>query len=76
MSENAIEVNGVVVELLSNGFYKAKIENTEYHVTAYVRGKMRMNNIRILLGDKVSIKISPYDVTQGRIIYRFKKNKD
>lgn len=70
MTEDAIEVNGKIVELLSNGFYKAKIDDTEHCVTAYVRGKMRMNNIRIMLGDKVTIKISPYDPTQGRIIYR------
>ena len=73
MSEEAIEVNGEIVELLSNGFYKAKVEDTDHYVTAYVRGKMRMNNIRIVLGDKVTIKISPYDLTQGRIVYRYKK---
>ena len=72
MAEEAIEVDGEIIELLSNGFYKAKIDDSQHQVIAYIRGKMRMNNIRILLGDKVTIKISPYDPTQGRIIYRHK----
>jgi translation initiation factor IF-1 len=69
--EEVIQVEGLVRETLPNAMFKVKIEGgTE--VLAHVSGKMRMNYIRILPGDKVIIELSPYDLTRGRIIRRFK----
>lgn len=69
--EEVIQVEGVVRETLPNAMFKVKIEGgTE--ILAHVSGKMRMNYIRILPGDKVIIELSPYDLTRGRIIRRFK----
>lgn len=69
--EEVIQVEGIVGETLPNAMFKVKIEGgTE--VLAHVSGKMRMNYIRILPGDKVVIELSPYDLTRGRIIRRFK----
>ena len=69
--EEAIEVQGVVKEALPNAVFKIELENG-HKVLAHVSGKMRMNFIRILPGDKVKIELSPYDLTKGRIIYRSK----
>ena len=69
--EYVIEVEGVVVEALPNAMFKVKLEN-EHIVLAHVSGKMRMNFIRILPGDKVTIELSPYDLSKGRIIWRDK----
>jgi len=69
--EEAIEVQGVVKEALPNAMFKVELENG-HKVLAHVSGKMRMNFIRILPGDKVKIELSPYDLTKGRIIYRSK----
>ena len=68
---DVIEVEGVVVEALPNAMFKVKLEN-DHIVLAHVSGKMRMNFIRILPGDKVTIELTPYDLTRGRITYRFK----
>lgn len=69
--EAVIEVEGVVVEALPNAMFKVKLEN-EHIVLAHVSGKMRMNFIRILPGDRVTMELTPYDLNRGRITYRFK----
>jgi len=67
--EELIETEGVVVEALPNAMFRVKLEN-EHIVLAHVSGKMRMNFIRILPGDKVKLELSPYDLTRGRITFR------
>lgn len=69
--EDVIEVEGVVVEALPNAMFKVKLEN-DHIILAYVSGKMRMNFIRILPGDRVTMELTPYDLSRGRITYRFK----
>jgi translation initiation factor IF-1 len=69
--EDAIEVEGTVVEPLPNAMFRVELDNG-HKVLAHVSGKMRMNFIRILPGDKVKVELSPYDLTRGRITYRFK----
>ncbi len=69
--EEAIEVEGKVIEALPNAMFKVELENG-HEVLAHVSGKMRMNFIGILPGDRVSLELSPYDLTRGRITYRFK----
>ena len=69
--EDVIEVEGVVVEALPNAMFKVKLEN-DHIVLAHVSGKMRMNFIRILPGDRVTMELTPYDLNRGRITYRFK----
>lgn len=71
MSEDTIKAEGVVKELLSNGLYRVELEGG-HQIMAHVKGKMRMFNIRILAGDSVSIEMSPYDLTKGRIVFRKK----
>ena len=66
-----IEGEGIVVELLPNTMFKVSINNNHV-ILAHISGKLRMNNIRILPGDKVTIEMSPYDLTKGRIIWRSK----
>lgn len=68
---DVIEVEGVVVEKLPNAMFKVKLEN-KHVVLAHISGKLRMNFIKILPGDKVTIELSPYDLTKGRIIWRDK----
>ena len=68
---DVIEVEGVVVEALPNAMFKVKLEY-EHIVLAHVSGKMRMNFIRILPGDRVTLELTPYDLNRGRITYRFK----
>jgi translation initiation factor IF-1 len=69
--EEHIEVEGTVVETLPNAMFRVELENG-HRVLAYVSGKMRMNYIRILVGDKVKLELSPYDLNRGRITYRAK----
>lgn len=69
--EEAIEVEGTVIEPLPNAMFRVELE-TGHKVLAHISGKMRMNFIRILPGDKVIVELSPYDLTRGRIIYRYK----
>ena len=68
---DVIEVEGVVVEAFPNAMFKVKLEN-DHIVLAHVSGKMRMNFIRILPGDRVTLELTPYDLNRGRITYRFK----
>lgn len=67
--EDTIEMEGKVLEIIPGGKFKVELENG-HTIEAYVSGKIRMNYIRILPGDKVTMEISPYDLTRGRIIYR------
>ena len=69
--EEAVQVEGIVAESLPNAMFRVELEN-KHMVLAHVSGKMRMNFIRILPGDKVMLELSPYDLTRGRIIYRVK----
>jgi translation initiation factor IF-1 len=69
--EDTIEVTGVVLESLPNAMFRVELEN-RHQVLAHVSGKMRKNFIRILTGDRVLIELSPYDLTRGRITYRYK----
>jgi translation initiation factor IF-1 len=69
--EDAIEVMAVVIEPLPNAMFKVELEN-KHQVLAHVSGKMRKNFIRILPGDRVAVELSPYDLTRGRIVYRYK----
>lgn len=66
-----IEQDGTVTEALSNAMFRVKLEN-EHEVIAHISGKMRMNYIKILPGDRVKLEMSPYDLTRGRIVYRYK----
>ncbi len=71
--EEAIQLEGTIIECLPNALFRVKIDtNTEMEVIATISGKMRRNNIRVLLGDRVSLEVSHYDLTRGRITYRFK----
>ena len=69
--EDSIEIMGDVTVSLPNGKFTVELENG-VEITAHPSGKIRMNKIRILVGDKVKIEMSPYDLTQGRIVYRYK----
>lgn len=69
--EEAIEVQGTIIEPLPNAMFRVELENG-HKVLAHVSGKMRMHFIKILSGDKVTVELSPYDLTRGRITYRFK----
>ncbi|MCA9422482.1 translation initiation factor IF-1 [Nitrospira sp. T9] len=69
--EDIIEVQGSVTETLPNAMFRVQLENG-HKILAHISGKMRMHFIRILPGDKVTVELSPYDLTRGRITYRFK----
>jgi translation initiation factor IF-1 len=66
-----IEIDGTIIEALSNAMFRAELENGHI-VTAHISGKMRMHYIKILPGDKVKLEMSPYDLTKGRITFRYK----
>ena len=72
MKEDAIEAEGTIIETLPNATFRVELENG-YRILAHISGKMRMHYIKILPGDKVTIKLSPYDLTRGRITYRFSR---
>lgn len=69
--QSSIEQDGTIIEALSNAMFKVELEN-EHVIIAHISGKMRMNYIKILPGDKVKVEMSPYDLTKGRITYRYK----
>lgn len=71
MSKDVIELQGTVVESLPNAMFKVELENG-YTILAHISGKIRMNFIKILPGDRVTVELSPYDLSRGRITYRFK----
>ncbi|UMZ75416.1 translation initiation factor IF-1 [Natranaerofaba carboxydovora] len=69
--EDVIEVEGTVIEPLPNAMFRVELDNG-HKILAHVSGKIRMNYIRILAGDKVKVELSPYDLSRGRITYRYK----
>ena len=69
--QDLIKQDGIIEEALSNAMFRVRLEN-DHIIVATISGKMRMNYIRILPGDKVSVEMSPYDLTRGRITYRYK----
>ena len=69
--KDLIQQDGTIEEALSNAMFRVRLEN-DHQIVATISGKMRMNYIRILPGDKVTVELSPYDLTRGRITYRFK----
>lgn len=69
--QDMIEVEGTVIEPLPNAMFRVQLQNG-HKVLAHVSGKIRMNFIRILAGDRVMVELSPYDLTRGRIVYRYK----
>ncbi|MDR1672831.1 MAG: translation initiation factor IF-1 [Bacteroidales bacterium] len=71
MKQLSIEQDGTILEALSNAMFRVELENGHV-VTAHISGKMRMNYIKILPGDKVKLEMSPYDLTKGRIKFRYK----
>ncbi len=71
VKEDVIEVQGSVKETLPNAMFRVELENG-HRVLAHISGKMRMHFIKILPGDKVTVQLSPYDLSRGRIIYRYK----
>ena len=68
--QDLLQFNGQVIELLKNAMFRVKLENG-HMVTAHTAGKLRKNRIRVLQGDNVTVEVSPYDLTKGRIIFRF-----
>ncbi|MHB1195060.1 MAG: translation initiation factor IF-1 [Longimicrobiales bacterium] len=71
MANDAIEIEGTVKEVLPNATFRVQLENG-HPVLAYLSGKMRQNYIRVLEGDRVKVELSPYDLSRGRITYRYK----
>ncbi len=69
--KNLIKQDGIIEEALSNAMFRVRLEN-DHLIVATISGKMRMNYIRILPGDKVAVEMSPYDLSRGRITYRYK----
>ncbi len=69
--QDAIEVEGTILESLPNAMFRVKLEN-DHEILAHISGKIRMNFIKILPGDKVTVELTPYDLNRGRITYRFK----
>ena len=71
---SGVKMEGIVTQALSNGFFRVKLDNG-FFVLVHLSGKIRRNRIRILLEDKVAVELSPYDLTRGRIVYRFRKSR-
>ena len=69
--EDLIEFTGVVAELLPNAMFRVKLDN-DHTILAHISGKMRKNRIRVLAGDRVTVEMTPYDLSKGRITFRFK----
>jgi translation initiation factor IF-1 len=72
VKEEAIQVDATVVEPLPNAMFRVELDNGGHQVLAHVSGKIRKNFIRILVGDRVKVELSPYDLERGRIVYRYK----
>src|SRR2546428_9140773 len=70
--DDLIPAEGTIIDKQPNAFFKVQLDNTEHVVLAAISGKMRKNRIRILVGDRVSVEMSPYDLGKGRITYRYK----
>lgn len=72
--EELIQMTGIVKEVLPNAMFRVVLEN-DHEVLAHSSGKMRRNRIRVLLNDRVTVEMTPYDLTRGRLTYRFKENE-
>lgn len=72
MSKEVITLDGVVNETLPNAMFRVQLNDSGHILLAHLSGKIRINNINILQGDRVKIEITPYDLTKGRIVYRYK----
>lgn len=72
-SERNIEMDGVVIESLPNATFRVDLENG-FYVLAHVSGKIRRHSIKVLLGDRVKVELTPYDLTKGRIVYRYRNS--
>lgn len=72
MKEDLVEAIGIVIDKQPNTLFKVQIKDTDHVVLAQISGKMRKNRIRILMGDRVDVEMSPYDLSKGRITYRHK----
>jgi len=70
--DDLVPAEGVIIDKQPNAFFKVQLDNIQHVVLAAISGKMRKHRIRILVGDRVSVELSPYDLTRGRITYRFK----
>ena len=70
--EEEISFEGLVTDILPNNMYRVKIDKNEHTILAYMSGKMRQNKIKVLLGDRVTVSVTPYDLTRGRLTYRYK----
>lgn len=68
--EESMKFNGKVIEVLPNATFKVQLEEIEAVILGHIAGKLRKNHINVLLGDRVSVEMSPYDLTKGRIVYR------
>ena len=71
--QSAIEQDGTIVEALSNAMFRVELENG-HEIIAHISGKMRMHYIKILPGDKIRVEMSPYDLSKGRIVFRYKES--
>ena len=72
MSKDVLEVDGVVTEALPNAMFKVKLDGIDKEILCHISGKIRMNYIKIVPGDKVKVEINPYSLDKGRITYRYK----
>lgn len=70
--EDMIEFGGTVMELLPNATFRVKLDNNNHMILAHTSGRMRKNRIRVLTGDRVNVEMTPYDLSKGRIIFRFR----
>ncbi len=70
--EDLVPAEGVIIDKQPNAFFKVRLDNSEHIVLAQISGRVRRNRIRILVGDRVSVEMSPYDLSRGRITYRYK----
>ena len=70
--EDTLQTQGVVIDCMPNAMFRVKLEDADHIITGIISGKIRKNNINILLGDRVDIEMSPYDLTKGRITFRYK----
>lgn len=68
--EEAMRMTGRVIEVLGNAMFRVQLDSMEHVVTAYIGGKLRKHDIKVIAGDKVTMEMSPYDLTKGRIMYR------
>nr|QTI91342.1 translational initiation factor 1 [Ferocactus latispinus] len=75
MEEKKITHEGLVIQSFPNGMFHVRLDDNEKVILGYISGKIRRSSIRILVGDRVKIEVSPYDATKGRIIYRFPRDK-